>query len=41
MEEAIGRLETGDQELFDALLNVARQQRGEHGFTPFEGHYGK
>jgi hypothetical protein len=26
MEEAIGRLKTGNQELFDALLNVARQE---------------
>jgi hypothetical protein len=26
MEEAIGRLEAGDQELFDTLLNVARQE---------------
>ena len=26
MEEAIGRLKAGDQELLDALLNVARQE---------------
>ena len=26
MEEAIGRLEAGDQELLDALLNVVRQK---------------
>ena len=26
MEEAIGRLEASDQELLDALLNVARQE---------------
>jgi hypothetical protein len=28
MEEAVGRLEAGDQELLDALLNVARQEGG-------------
>jgi hypothetical protein len=26
MKEAVGRLKAGDQELLDALLNVARQE---------------
>jgi hypothetical protein len=29
MEEAIGRLEAGNQELLNALLNVARQEGGQ------------
>jgi hypothetical protein len=40
MEEAVGRLEAGDQKLFDALLDVVRQKGRQHGWTPFEGRYG-
>ena len=33
MEEAIGRLKAGDQELLDALLNVTRQEGGQHSLS--------
>jgi hypothetical protein len=40
MKEAVGRLEAGDQELLDALLNVVHQEGWQHGWTPFEGRNG-
>jgi hypothetical protein len=33
MEEAIGRFEARDEELLDALLNIARQEGGQHGLS--------
>jgi hypothetical protein len=33
MEEAIGRLKAGDQELLDALLDIACQERRQHGLS--------
>jgi hypothetical protein len=33
VEETIGRLKTGDQELLDTLLNVVGQKGGQHGLS--------